>query len=139
MIRAQIVEAARSWLDTPFQHQGRIKGHAVDCAGLVVGVAHELELSDFDAIDYPKIPDGKTMEQILQTEMQPIAYDETKVGAVLHFAFFKYAQHLAIITQVLPRIIIIHSYEHNKKVVEHGLDSIWRDRIRGVYRFHGIN
>jgi cell wall-associated NlpC family hydrolase len=31
-IRAAVVAEARSWLGTPFHHQGRVKAAGVDCA-----------------------------------------------------------------------------------------------------------
>ena len=36
-MRDSIVAEARTWLDTPYLHQGRRKGHGVDCLGLVIG------------------------------------------------------------------------------------------------------
>ncbi len=44
----EVVRVARTWLGTPYHHQGRVKGAGVDCAGLSVGVAKELGLSDVD-------------------------------------------------------------------------------------------
>jgi len=49
-IRAEIVAEARSWIGTPYLHQGRIKGVGVDCAMLLlevyerVGLVSHLEL-----------------------------------------------------------------------------------------------
>ena len=39
MTSADIIAIARACLGTPFRHQGRIPGVALDCAGLVVAVA----------------------------------------------------------------------------------------------------
>ena len=36
--RSQIVEEAKSWLDTPYLHQASTKGHGADCLGLVRGI-----------------------------------------------------------------------------------------------------
>lgn len=36
--RATVLEEARSWLRTPFHHEGRSKGHGVDCAMLLAEV-----------------------------------------------------------------------------------------------------
>ena len=37
-----VVRMARTWLGTPYHHQGRVKGAGVDCGGLVIGVARFL-------------------------------------------------------------------------------------------------
>jgi hypothetical protein len=37
-----IVEAARSWVGTPFMHQQSLKGVGVDCVGVILGVGREL-------------------------------------------------------------------------------------------------
>lgn len=42
--RAAFVEAARSWVGTPYHHMGRIKGIGVDCATLIAEAAHEAGL-----------------------------------------------------------------------------------------------
>ncbi len=36
---SDVVRTARTWLGTPYHHQGRLKGVGVDCAGLLIGVA----------------------------------------------------------------------------------------------------
>jgi hypothetical protein len=46
----EIVAVARSWHGTPWRHQGRLKGVAVGCGGLIIGVGRELGLLDFDTL-----------------------------------------------------------------------------------------
>jgi cell wall-associated NlpC family hydrolase len=66
---SEVIKAARSWLGTPFAHQGRVKGVGGDCLGLLIGVAAELELRDkegrllaeYDALDYGHLPDEKRL------------------------------------------------------------------------------
>jgi len=48
MKRIEIVNEVRTWLDTPFQHQGRLKGVACDCIGLIVGVNKKFNITDYD-------------------------------------------------------------------------------------------
>jgi cell wall-associated NlpC family hydrolase len=42
--RQRVVEVARTWLRTPYHHQGRVKGVGVDCATLLAEVACEAGL-----------------------------------------------------------------------------------------------
>lgn len=127
-----IVIEARKWLDTPFHHQGRLIGVGVDCAGLVVGVAHALGLSDFDTADYSRQPDPTRMRAVLNEHMDPVA--EYQPGDVLWFAIDSEPRHLAIMTD----IGIIHAAAKLRKVAEHSLDAQWIKRIRGAWRFRGI-
>ncbi|MDE3017017.1 MAG: hypothetical protein KGI29_08895 [Pseudomonadota bacterium] len=69
-----IVACARGWIGTRFHHQGRLRkteSHrgGVDCLGLLVGIAQELDLrapdgtrlAVFDKADYPHQPDVKRL------------------------------------------------------------------------------
>lgn len=51
----QIAQAAESWIGTPFQHQGRSKHRAVDCANFVALVAHEVGLDNTIPNNYRQI------------------------------------------------------------------------------------
>ena len=138
--RQQIIDTARTWMETPFRHQGRTKGVAVDCAGLLIGVAHALGLSDFDARDYSPNPDGVTMKATLDAQMISVPFRHIKAGDVFYMAFKKQPQHMAIITRI-DKTHIIHADSlaaGGGRVVEHRLDSVWLSRVRGCYRFHGV-
>ncbi len=43
-IRARITEEAKSWLKTPFHHEGRVKGAGVDCGMLILEVYERVGL-----------------------------------------------------------------------------------------------
>ena len=52
--RTALVDAARSWLNTPYHHKARVKGAGVDCAQLLIGVYTDAGLIEaFDTGDYP--------------------------------------------------------------------------------------
>jgi len=135
-IREKIVDEARTWIDTPFHHQGRIKLVGVDCAGVVGMVGAALGLVDENDIpkDYAKHPNGTEMTKVLDEKMVRIPVPEATIGDIYHFCFDRDPQHLGIITD----IGIIHAYAQARKCVEHSLDSTWQSRIRGAYRFKGI-
>jgi cell wall-associated NlpC family hydrolase len=40
--RAEIIAEARTWLKTPWRHQGRLKGIGCDCVGHIVCVPRAL-------------------------------------------------------------------------------------------------
>jgi len=132
--RQQIIDTARTYLGTPFHHQGRLKNVGIDCVGLIICVAHDLNLTDYDYTTYAHQPDGKTMTEILSREMIKINPDEVLPGDVLYFAFDRDPQHVAIVSD----IGIIHAYSQVRKCIETSIDQTWKNRIRGAFRYKGI-
>lgn len=130
-----VVRMARTWLGTPYHHQGRVKGAGVDCGGLVIGVASELGLSEFDITGYSGRPNGDSLVKVCQEQMTPITLDELSAGDVLLFRFEAHAGHLGI---YLGDNTVIHSYMPRRKVVEHSLDAWWWGQVAGQYRLPGV-
>lgn len=126
-----VVREARTWKDTPFRHQGRVKGRACDCAGLIIGVAGGLGLPHVDVRDYGRMPHPKRMRAALDAQLERIAIGSADVGDVVWMAWDRCPQHLAIITDVG----LIHAYERAGKVVEHPMNNGWRAMIRAAYRY----
>ena len=141
--RQQIIDEARTWLGTPFHHQGRLKGVGADCAGVVDGVARAFGFSGNVPVNYGRQPDCKAMKAVLNEHMDPIPVAEATLADVLWFAFDGDPQHVGIITD----IGILHSYSLRShlsgleagRCVEHRLNDLWRKRIRGAWRFRGID
>ena len=137
--RAQLVTEARTWVGTPFRHQGRVKGVGCDCAGLIVGLAKHFQLSTFDVLGYNRHPTGRVLVDICDAEMERIAIDEMAPGDVALLRFERDPQHLALIGNYLHGgLSLIHSYVQGGGVVEHRLDSVWARRIVAAYRIPGV-
>lgn len=137
--RADIVSEARTWIGTPFRHQGRVKGHGVDCSGLVISVARTLGLTDYQATGYPKHPDGNEMRRVCSEMMDEISIDDAQPGDVILFKFISDPQHLAIVgDHPSGGLSIIHAFAVSRKVVEAILDDVWRSRVIAVYRVRGV-
>jgi NlpC/P60 family putative phage cell wall peptidase len=130
-----VVLQARTWLNTPYHHQGRLKGVGVDCAGLIIGVAHELGLSDFEIGGYTPRPDGDSLRRACQAQMRPLTLDELAPGDVLLFRFDAHPGHLGFLSG--PQTLL-HAYLPRRKVVEHGLDAAWWRQVVGCYRLPGV-
>lgn len=130
-MREKIIHAARSYIGVPWKHQGR-SIHGLDCAGLVVRVAHDLELSAFDTSDYGRDPLGGRLQLIL--EQEAVRNDQYQLGSILLMRFKDEPQHLAIVSDYG----IIHAHAAVRKVVEHRLDDLWRSRIVAAYDFPGV-
>jgi cell wall-associated NlpC family hydrolase len=143
----RIVAAARGWLGTRFHHQGRLKKtptHAggVDCLGLLVGLAKELELcgrngqklAALDKVDYSHQPDVQRLRFALSAALCEVDKGEMQLGDVALMQIDGRAQHLAIISQLADDARIIHAYAPARAVVEHGLDALWLARIEALFR-----
>jgi cell wall-associated NlpC family hydrolase len=104
----------------------------IDCVGLVIKVAHDLGLSDFDETGYGRLPEGKRLLSGLNAHMDRVK--DYQMGDVLLMRFQTDPQHLAIVTDVG----IIHALTQGRKVLEHSLDDIWRARIIAAYSFRGL-
>lgn len=135
-LRAAIVAEARSWVDTPFHHQGRLKGEkgGVDCAGVVIGTAQNLGLSEFDVTGYSHQPNEEEFRAAVKANLVTIQYDQLKPGDMVTMRFDK-EQHIAIVTKVDPDsgdLIGVHAYARIRKCVESVLESA---RIVECYRF----
>lgn len=142
-----IVAAARGWLGTRFHHQGRLKKTAthkggVDCLGLLIGVAKEIDLrlSDgapaimLDRTDYTHHPDTGYLQSQLRRALVSIPIGGIEPGNILLLSVDHSPQHLAIISTLPPGMGIIHAYAPARAVVEHALDESWRRRIAAAYR-----
>lgn len=132
--REEIVAEARRWLGTPYQHQGRLFGRGVDCLGLVSMVGRALGLTDYDRLDYGRLPNPRRMREELKAHLSEISLRAAEPGDVVHMSWRSDPMHLGILTPSG----IIHAYSLVPAVVEHPLDGEWRGRMRFAYRYPGI-
>jgi cell wall-associated NlpC family hydrolase len=137
MTADDVIAAARACLGTPFAHQGRIKGTALDCAGLVVSVAHDLGVDYLDQQGYSREPVKGLLRAALldQPGLDFVSPGQMQPGDILLMRFGRDPQHLAIYTGST----IIHSYETVGIACEHDLTTEWARRIVGVFRFKGLS
>jgi NlpC/P60 family putative phage cell wall peptidase len=130
-----IIATARTWLGTPWVHQGRLKGIGVDCGGLIIGVGRELGLLDFDTQAYGRIPDGQRLRALCDEHLLAKPVSDIVPGDVLLMRFTRHPQHLAIVGDRGEPFSLIHAYADAGRCVEHGADQKWRRRIVAAYSF----
>lgn len=139
-LQKRVVELARSWIGTPYGHQGRTKGLLVDCAGVPVGVAIELGFQVEDLQAYSREPNPQKMQSYLDLNLDRVNKSEMQAGDVVWIRFLKQPQHLAILGDYEHGgLTLIHAYNlvGTGKVVEHRLDEQWQNRIVAAWRFRG--
>lgn len=133
----EIIRYARELLDMPFRHQGRAPSGKTDCAGVICHVASRGGVAHEDQSDYPRLPGGGRLEAALDAQpcLARVQLADVRPGDVLLMRFGRDPQHLGIFTGNS----LIHAYEPMGRVVEHGIDALWRRRAVRAYRFKGVS
>jgi NlpC/P60 family putative phage cell wall peptidase len=139
-----IIDEARNWLGTPYRHQGRQRTVAVDCVGLVFGVAQAVGFGDRQFwtrvahgwCDYDRIPDGHTLQRAFSLFLPEYPQHKAEPGDVLLIRFAGYPRHTAFLTE---RDTIIHAYSGCKKCVENRWAHSWRVDTVTAYRLCEFN
>lgn len=141
---------ARSYMGTPFVHQGRTPGVALDCAGLVICVGKELGClpADFDMSDYDQEPDKTSIVDACDLHLIRIPREQAQPGDVIVIAWDRWPQHLGIMGVYAPapsHRTLIHAFmregekpEHKRTppvVREHRLAPELMKKIVRAYRF----
>ena len=138
--RAEIVAAARAQLATPWVHQGRLPGVALDCLGLVIVVARQLGFvaPDFDENGYGRAPDGVRLPEGLARHLIQIPRAQMAPGDVVAMAFDKHPQHVGIVVPYRHGgLAMIHAASRSGKVEEIRLMFGSHMRFTGAYSFPG--
>lgn len=128
---------ARTFLGTPFRHQGRLPGAGLDCVGVVVCALKQLGYHVEDQSGYGRIPLRGRLIAAIENHCDAISQEDIQPGDLMMFAFRSEPQHIAIVSAINP-IMLIHAYQDVHRVVENGLDVTWQSRLRGCYRLRGI-
>jgi cell wall-associated NlpC family hydrolase len=133
MQRSEISAAALAMVGTKFHAQGRLPGVGLDCIGVVVCVARQLEIPHWDIPAYSMRPDGQLMPA-LAAQLERVQ-GEPQEGDVLLMSFDKEPHHVAI---VVDGGRIVHAYSTVRKCVVQEYTDHWRSKVRAVYRFPGV-
>ncbi len=134
LTREAIVAAARFYRGVTFRHQGRTP-HGLDCVGLLVMVARDLEIPHTDITGYARTPDGLTLQAALRANLIKKSIKDLQAGDVLCFALPHYPCHVGIYTE---KGTIVHALSRVGMVTENTLDKSWKERIRECYEYPGI-
>lgn len=137
----------RSWVGTPWVHQGRTR-HGIDCGGLMVKALGGLGLLP-DDFDDPQAYGREPQETLLRivesvcgaTPVRPVP--EGSIIAI-RWARSQFASHLAYCTGRN----LIHAYSRvvgprgsgrqNGRVIEHRYGEPWLRQTVGVYSIPGV-
>lgn len=151
--RTKVIEIAKSFIGTPYHHQGRVKGlrGGIDCCGLIICVAWELGISDYDIDGYSMVADGVDLTREFETNCQRVA--QGRPGDIALIRVAGVARHCAILSflgdkenspstpntqHLTPTLSIIHSARTYKGCVEHVLDPVLESNIMAYFAYPGV-
>ncbi|SHI84980.1 putative phage cell wall peptidase, NlpC/P60 family [Shimia gijangensis] len=136
-----VVEAARSWIGTPYRHQARCKGAGCDCLGLLLGVWREVRgdlPEDVPAysMDWSEPQGDERLWRAARRWLIEKPKDQGRPGDVLLFRMRAggVAKHLGIAGRVGANATFIHAYSGHA-VAESPLSTPWRRRIVARFEF----
>lgn len=140
--RNQIIEAARLWIDTPYQHQASVKQAGCDCLGLVRGIWREF-YGDEPITVPPYTPNWaeengqETLLNAASNYLNSRPKTESQAGDILLFrmAVNSPVKHMAILSAPDK---IIHAY-WGRAVVESYLVPYWTRRWSHSFTFPGLD
>ncbi len=138
MTRDNVLREARSWLGTPYHHQGRVKGAGVDCAMILIEVYHACGLMpNIDPTPYPQDWHFHRNDERYLGWVKDYAEEvETPLpGDVVLFKFARCVSHGGI---VLDWPNIIHSYIGQGVVYADATSGPLGKRLAGFWRVKGI-
>jgi NlpC/P60 family putative phage cell wall peptidase len=139
--RADIVEAARLWLGTPYHHQASLRGVGCDCLGLVRGVWRDLYGDEPETLP-PYSPNWaeslgvETLAAAALRHLLPVARGLEQPGDVLLFRWRAHlpAKHCAILSAPDS---ILHAHD-GVQVSEVAFSSWWRRHLSHSFSFPGV-
>ncbi|SDY08282.1 NlpC/P60 family protein [Citreimonas salinaria] len=134
-----VLDAARSWIGTPYVHQASAKGAGTDCLGLLRGVWRELIGAEPAALpaythDWGEPQGDELLMSAGQAHLRSRALDRPAPGDVLLFRMRDgaIAKHVGIQARTGVEASFIHAYSGHG-VIESPLSHAWARRV--VARF----
>jgi hypothetical protein len=138
--RAEFVRVARSFVRTPYCHQGRMPGVQLDCVGVPVCAARitGAKPAGFEITGYPHDPDG-TMLVICREHMAEKPLRQLEDGDVLVISNGERPRHMGVAFHIGARLFIVHAVadggagKHRGEVREHRV--VWGPRFQFAAAF----
>jgi len=137
----QVVDAARSWIGTPYVHQASVKHAGCDCLGLLRGVWREVrgpepEVLPAYSMDWGEPQGVETLFEAAFRHLRLKPLQDEAPGDLILFRMRQgaIAKHVGIVSEVGENARFIHSYQGHG-VVESPLSAPWRRRIAARFDF----
>ena len=136
-----VVQAARTWLGTPYIHQTSCKGAGCDCLGLLLGVWREFHGSVPAPVppytnDWSEVSGEERLLDTARGLLTEKALGDAAPGDILIFRMRTgaVAKHVGLQTEVTPNARFIHAYS-GRGVTENTLTPPWARRMAARFAF----
>jgi len=141
MSRADVVEAARKWIGTPYVHQASAIGAGTDCLGLLRGVwrdvvgAEPVKIPSYSR-DWSEPGGDEALWRAADVHLMAKPVAEAALGDVILFRMRSgtVAKHLGIVSRIGSAPGFIHAYSRHG-VIENALSRPWQRRIVARFEF----
>lgn len=131
---AAVIAEALEWVETPFHWHQSLKGVGCDCRGLIIGVAHALQLTDWDCLEYSQNPDPDFFRERIEEICSPAPHPTP--GTLLFLRYGRYGRHCGL----RGVDCLIHAYPPVNKVCSHSIAKWERaGRVMGEYYLPGVD
>lgn len=132
--RDTLIATARSFLGTPFRHQGR-GPQGVDCVGLLVCIARSLDLPHDDVTGYTRRAEGIGFLEHFRGQLMELPLSAARQGDVLVFVETVYPCHTGLLSDRHGTPHLIHAHAPRRKVIEEPYAPAWQAKARFAFRF----
>lgn len=132
----EIVSIANALVGVRYRHQGRNQ-NGLDCAGLIIVIAHMLGLTDKDTTAYSRRPNVPEFTKfMIDTGCTQIRYDALEHGDIVRLNTLGWPVHLGIY-EINDRgqEWYIHAYLPHKKVTRNPFTDVVKRDLSSVWRF----
>lgn len=133
----ELIEYARTWIGTPWQHNQCCRGSGVDCIRFTMDCYVKFGVDVGEIQNYQRQPRGNSLRDYLKglpglIEQNPMS--DIKPGQLLLFRVKKVPHHVGIATSE-DTFIHANNARSNAGVVEQSLDR-WRGRIVSKFNLY---
>lgn len=138
LVANEVERIARSMLGTPWHHQGRLPGVGLDCIGLVVCIAREMDFFDYDEKDYSRNPRSDHLECRLQQFFVCVPYPPAPGFVLLYTHPETKRNHVGVGVEGRggrPAMIHAESFYGHGQVIEQPIGDKWMRCLKGVFEW----
>lgn len=129
-VAERLVSAAMEYLGTPFVHQGRLPGAAMDCVAVPLLAARAAGVDVPDFVVYGPRPNAQHLLRELADRCALVDASQLEAGDILLFRIKGQPAHFG----VFDGSCMIHADERRGAVVRCPIGLQWQKRLHSVWR-----
>ena len=136
LTRNNVLAQVRTYMNVPWRHQGRSM-LGIDCAGLVIAVARDLGISQYDIRNYRREPRPHDFIAAFRANMDEKLIGNRMPGDVILMHDRNFTCHAGFFDIVNGVEMVVHAYALRRKVVEEPLH-LFGQNINYCFSYKGL-